>query len=148
MESLMRYISRTSRLSVLYRGARLEKYQLNGLHHTYILNICRNPGITQEKLAKLIFINKSNVARQLAVLEEQGYVTRAEDSNDRRQMLVYPTEKAEQVYPIIQGILNDWNTAILKDFSAEEQELLVRSMEKIMNRAKSVVDLLEEESTQ
>ena len=42
------------------------------MHHTYILNVCRNPGISQEALSQLIFVNKSNVARQLAVLEEKG----------------------------------------------------------------------------
>ena len=34
------------------------------------------PGISQKLLGQLIFVNKSNVARQLAVLEEKGYVRR------------------------------------------------------------------------
>lgn len=145
MESLMRYISRTSRLSSLYRSKKLQKYGLNGIHHTYILNICRNPGITQEQLAKLIFVNKSNVARQLAILEENGYVTRTPCQNDKRQILVFPTEKAVQIAPVVHAVLGDWNAAILEDFSPEEQKMLVQAMEKIMYKAKAVLDSLDGE---
>lgn len=145
MESLMRYISRTSRLSSLYRSKKLQKYGLNGIHHTYILNICRNPGITQEQLAKLIFVNKSNVARQLAILEENGYVTRTTCQNDKRQTLVFPTEKAVQIAPVVHAVLGDWNAAILEGFSPEEKEVLVQAMEKIMYKAKEVLDSLDGE---
>lgn len=148
MESLMRYINRTSRLSALYRSERLEKYGLSGMHHSYILHICRNPGVSQEKLAKLIYVNKSNVARQVASLESNGYVSRAPSPYDGREMLVYPTDKAHKVYPIIVDILKEWNTAIMEDFSEEEQAELVRAMEKIMHKAKNVLDDLPEKRQQ
>ncbi|MHB1367115.1 MAG: MarR family transcriptional regulator [Eubacteriales bacterium] len=34
----------------------------------------RNPRISQDKLAHLIYINKSIVTRQLITLEENGYI--------------------------------------------------------------------------
>lgn len=146
MELLMRYISRISRLADLYRSDKLEEYGLNGTHHSYILNLCRNPGISQEKLAQMIFVDKSNVARQLAVLEQKGYVTRSASTADRRQMLVFPTEKALQVYPVVMVVLRDWNAAILEDFTEEEQQALVESMKKIMDKAKTVLDSLTDEN--
>src|SRR5699024_1205899 len=101
MESLMRYINRTARLSTLYRNEKLKEYGLTGIHHTYILNICRNPGISQEKLAKMIYVNKSSVTRQLARLELKGYVKRIPSTSDKRELLIYPTEKTNEVYPIV-----------------------------------------------
>ena len=76
MEAIIRSINHIARLATLYREKELKKFGLGGMHHTYILNICRQPGISQEALAKKIFVNKSNVARQLAILEERGFVTR------------------------------------------------------------------------
>ena len=52
-------------------------------------------GISQEKLAKMIYINKSNVTRNLAVLEKNGYIERRPAENDKRVMLVFPTQKAQ-----------------------------------------------------
>ena len=59
MNSFMRCVSRTARCASLYRGEKLEKLGLNGCHHTYILAICRTPGISQEQLSRTIYINKS-----------------------------------------------------------------------------------------
>ncbi len=140
MEPIMRYINRTTRLGTLYRNEKLKKVELKGIHHSYILNICRNPGISQEKLAKLIFVNKSNVARQLAFLEKKGFIYRTPSPTDRRELLVYPTEKAHEVRPIVNDTLRYWNEAILEDFTPDEQEMLISAMKKIMDRSKKIVD--------
>lgn len=140
MEPIMRYINRTTRLGTLYRNEKLKKVELKGIHHSYILNICRNPGISQEKLAKLIFVNKSNVARQLAFLEKKGFIYRTPSPTDRRELLVYPTEKAHEARPIVNDTLRYWNEAILEDFTPDEQEMLISAMKKIMDRSKKIVD--------
>ena len=99
MDSFMRCVSRTARCAALYRGEQLESIGLNGGQHTYILNICRNPGVSQEQLSRLLYINKSNVARQLANLEQNGFVTRIPDTVDRRVLRVFPTQKALDACP-------------------------------------------------
>ena len=116
MESIIRSINHIARLASLYRERELKKYGLGPMHHTYILNVCRNPGISQEALGQLIFVNKSNVARQLAVLEEKGYVRRQTSSLDGRRQLIYPTEKALAMQPILQQLLKQWNEQALAGF--------------------------------
>lgn len=142
MPSLMRYINRTSRLGVLYRNEKLKAYGLKGIHHSYILNICQNPGISQEKLAQLIFVNKSTVTRQLASLEEKGYIYRSPSAHDGRELLVYPTDRAHEVYPFVGEVLREWNEALLEDFTPEEQEVLIGMMGRIMDKAKQEVTSL------
>lgn len=145
MKNVMRYIHRTARLSEMYRNERLKPYELAGIHHTYILNICRNPGVSQEELADIIFVNKSNVTRQLSILEKKGYVTREKSPTDGRKSVIYPTEKAKNVYPEIVSILQEWNNQLLEGFSEEEKEILSRSLPEIMNRAKQAMDQMEKE---
>lgn len=133
MESLMKYISRTSRCANLFRGDKVEG--LGGYQHIYILKICKHPGISQEQLAQMIYINKSNVTRQLSMLEQNGYITRKPCEKDRRIMEVYPTKKALEIYPQVQRISKDWNNGLIAEFSEEEQALLLSMMERVMNRA-------------
>lgn len=140
MEFLMRYINRTSRLSELYRMDKMEKYGLGGKHHTYILNICQNPGVSQDELASMIFVNKSNVARQLAFLEKKEYIRREKCAKDGRKMLVYPTDKAHKVYPEIIEILREWNDIILEDFTEEDKKVLAGGLKAILEKAKKATE--------
>ena len=135
MDSFMRCVSRTARCAGLYRGEKLESIGLNGGQHTYILNICRNPGVSQEQLSRLLYINKSNVARQLANLEQNGFVTRVPDGEDRRILRVYPTQKALDACPVVQKVLADWQNYVMADFTPEEREQLTGLMQRVVERA-------------
>ncbi len=135
MNSFMRCVSRTARCASLYRGEKLEKLGLNGCHHTYILAICRTPGISQEQLSRTIYINKSNVTRQLTFLEQNGFVTRTPDGEDRRIMRVYPTQKALDAYPVVLEVLEQWQDFVMEDLSPEEREELTRLMQRVNEKA-------------
>ncbi|MCE5234436.1 MAG: MarR family transcriptional regulator [Clostridiaceae bacterium] len=135
MEALMRFVDRTTRCAVIYRSEKLEAEGLNGCQHTYILNICREPGISQERLASRIYVNRSSVTRQLALLEQNGFVERRPSESDKRVMEVFPTQKAFDVYPRVREVLSEWNTALLEQFTPEERKLLSTMMERVMVKA-------------
>ena len=136
----MRCISRTARCSQLYRSERLEKVGLSGGQYVYISCACRSPGISQEQMSRQILINKSNVARQLASLEQNGFVRREPDAKDRRVMRVYPTERAMEVYPYIQQVLADWRHYLTEDFTDEEREQLDSLLERVLEKAAAYAD--------
>lgn len=144
MESLMKYINVIGRCAAQYRSEQLEQYGLNSRQHPYILHICRNPGISQEKLARAIYVNKSSVTRQLASLEQNGFIERTVSSTDKRAMLVYPTQKALEVFPIVRKVLAEWNQYITEDFNAEELELLLKMLQKVRDKATSYVETRDE----
>lgn len=140
MSSLMRCINVTARCGNLRRSEQLLPVGLTGNQHTYILNICRNPGITQDQLARMIYINKSNVARQAAQLEQAGFIERLVDEQDKRQMRLYPTQKAQDALPAISQALREWNDYLNAEFTEEQQAMLAQMMEKVMNRARAFID--------
>ena len=140
MSSLMRCINVTARCATLRRSEQLFPVGLTGGQHTYVLNICRNPGITQDQLAKMIYINKSNVARQVAQLEQAGFIERRVDKQDKRQMLLYPTQKAKDALPAISQALKEWNDYLNAEFTEDQRIMLEQMMEKVMNRAKAFID--------
>ena len=51
-----------------------------------MMRICRQPGWTQEELARDLNVHKSSVTRTLAALENGGWITRAPDPEDRRAL--------------------------------------------------------------
>lgn len=135
LETIIKYISKTWRCSILYRNDKLEDEGLNGYQHTYILRICENPGISQEQLAKMIYINKSNVTRQLALLEQNGFITRYPSEKDKRVMQVFPTQRSFDIYPKVYNLLSDWNSYLTEDFTEEERNQLYSMMKQVMNKA-------------
>lgn len=123
-----------------YRTELLAPMALKSCHASYLLEICACPGISQEQLARRIYINKSNVARQLAILEENGYVTRRPGEEDRRVMRVYPTEKAQAALPRIQEIMGNWEEAVAMGLTAAEREKLSDLLEDMTRRASALLE--------
>lgn len=82
-----------------------------------------------------MLVNKSNIARQVAVLEEAGFVERRSCSKDKRMIRLYPTEKALAMKDEILEMLSSWQAHLLQDLSEEELSTLEALLEKIRLRA-------------
>ena len=139
MPSLMRQINITSRCATLYRDRELCGTGLAGCHTPYLLTLYRRPGISQEELARSLNVNKSTVTRQLAAMEKEGYICREPSPDDRRSMLVYPTQKAHDLHNQLSGILRAWSGYLTADFTDEERETLSRLMNRVAQRAEAYV---------
>ena len=135
MTQIIRDMLEISRCGVQYRSDNLAQFGLKSIHASYLTEIASNPGISQDRLAKIICINKSNVARQVAVLEEDGFVRRVPSAADKRVMELYPTEKTLEILPRINEILMCWENCITHDLSEEEKELLTALLGKMSSRA-------------
>ncbi|MEN6314321.1 MAG: MarR family transcriptional regulator [Clostridiaceae bacterium] len=140
MGALMKYINRISRCSVLFRNGKLEHEGINGYQHVYIRNICMEPGISQDCLAKSIYVNKSSVTRQLTLLEQNGFITRTPSSKDKRVMQVFPTRKALDILPEIKRLSAEWESYITADLTEKEQSFFLSLLERMMEKAAEKVD--------
>lgn len=123
-----------------YRAEQLAPLELKSCHAGYLLEICACPGISQEQLSRRIYANKSNVARQLATLEESGYVERRPGEEDRRMMEVYPTEKALAALPKIQEIMDHWEREVAGSLSDQERQRLTALLEDMTRRAEGLLE--------
>ncbi len=144
MPSIMRMMNIISRCEGLYRTDKLKGTDLNAVHHSYIFAICKHPGISQDELARHICINKSNVTRNLAYLEQKGYVERRQSESDKRVTLVYPTDKMLAVLPSVRKTVREWNEYISENISEEELSAFKAVLERITERARDYADTREE----
>lgn len=146
MVSYMRCISVIARCAIQYRADRLTGSGIGGTQCPYILHICGTPGMTQEQLARAIYVNKSNVTRQLNQLEESGMIERRCDEIDRRVTRVYPTQKALELLPAVRAVMHQWNETIIEPLTEDERETLCALLERVMTRAKDTIDEMGRES--
>ena len=135
MPALMYHLTKISRVAAQYRTEQLAPLGLKACHGSYLQEICGRPGISQEQLAESICINKSNVARQAAALEEGGFIKRCCCDKDKRIMRLYPTEKTLALMPEIDRIMYSWQDLLTQDLSEAEQDLLATMLQKMKSRA-------------
>lgn len=135
MSQIIRDITEIARCGAQYRTEVLAPLGLKSCHASYLLEICANPGISQDKLAARICINKSNVARQVAILEEDGFLIRTPSTQDKRIMQLYPTEKTLEILPQISPILRQWEACLTADVSDEERAILEKVLERMKDKA-------------
>ena len=140
MSQIIRDITEIARCGAQYRADLLAPLGLKGCHASYLTEICAQPGISQDQLAKRICINKSNVARQAATLEEEGFLTRIPSPTDKRIMELHPTQKTLDLLPEISCVLKRWEGCITGDLSQEELDLLATLLAKMKSRAGDYMD--------
>lgn len=134
-------ISIIERSNILYRNEVFKDYGLKGYQANYLLEIKRNPGISQEQLTKDMHIDKSNVARGLMNLSELGYITRIQDANDMRFILLYPTETGIALATKVGDIFKLQRNYLLQDFDENEQLKLMEYLEKLKIRAAELLEI-------
>lgn len=140
MVKFMGRLGEVWRCAGLYRMKEYEQFGIGPWQDSYLICVCEYPGITQEAIAKRIYVHKSNVARQIGALEEHGFVTRAPDPADRRNLCVFPTEKAFAAREHIRSVRAAWNARVLEGLSEEEQKTLAALLERLAENAKRVVE--------
>lgn len=135
MSDISRDITEIARCCAQYKVDMLSPMGLKGCHASYLSEICACPGISQDKLAQKICINKSNVARQAAILEEDGFIIRKPSESDKRCMELYPTEKTLELMPRITGILECWDQCLTQELTDEEITMVTAILERMKEKA-------------
>lgn len=135
MPYIVKTMNEIVRCGMQYRNEQLAPFGLKSSHASYLLEICRSPGISQDTLAKRICFNKSNIARQIAVLEEGGFVRRKPGAEDKRVMELYPTEKTLELMPQIRQVLRSWRSYLMEGLSEEEIAVLDKALTSMRSRA-------------
>lgn len=144
MSQLVKDVTEIARCGAQYRTDRMSPMGLKGCHASYLEEICANPGISQDKLAQRICINKSNVARQVVALEEDGFITRVPSQSDKRIMELFPTEKTLALLPKIKQMLLCWENWLTQDLTEEETRLLAGALKKMKERASACMECMDE----
>ncbi len=142
MATIMRKMNVISRCEAIYRSQK-SSLGLPGIYHSYVFAICREPGQSQDALAKHLCVNKSSVTRHLSCLEKEGYIERVVSKEDKRETLVYPTQKMLDILPEVTAITKQWNTLVADGISDDELEIFNKIMDRMLERSIEIINMEE-----
>ncbi len=132
-----KYISQIYRKGNAFFSKKFEKYSIGSGQFMFLANLYRNNGLNQEELAEILNIDKGTTARAIKKLEEEGFIKREKDENDKRAYKLYVTQKAENIKEEIFEILREWEEILLCDLS-EEEVIIIKSLLKKISNSKCI----------
>ena len=137
MNNMMRKLIKIERITKKYKNYAVKDMEINGRDSEFLICIAHDEGMTQEKLAERLCIDKSAVTRRMSSLTEMGYVERRKNPDDKRSIQLFLTPKSKEIISQMRSIGINWNNYLMSDLTNEEQELLDIFLEKVKKRAES-----------
>jgi len=133
------FISIIHRTRMIYINDKIKELGLTAGQYPFFMELSHNEGITQDDIANLFHIDKGTVARALRKLEDNKFIYREIDPENRRRYLIYLTEKGKDTIPQVKSIDKEWENLVCSEFSNDEnsrlleilQELVINSLEKV-----------------
>lgn len=99
-----------------------------------ILNIIdeHNGDIHQRDIAKMLFKDRANTGKMLNKLEEKGYISRKEETRNKRQVnILTVTKEGQEIIKIIRSEISPIFERIEKRISKEDENIAKRHMQNI-----------------
>ncbi len=93
----------------------------------YIMFIYDNPGCSQDDLVNMFGQSKGNIAKTLRKLEDQGFIQREVNPENRRKYMLNTTEKGRNLVPEYRKISKQWEMEV--GITEEDIELKKRIKE-------------------
>lgn len=122
MKEILREIGIIARALDSISNIEFKEYDLTKGQYLYLVRICEEPGIIQEKLAEMIKVDRTTAARAIKKLELHGFIEKKDDPVNKKIKKLFPTDKGEAVYPMIKREHDYSNQVALDGFSEEEVE--------------------------
>lgn len=101
MKEILREIGMIARALDSISNIEFTEFDLTKRQYLYLVRLCENPGIIQEKLAEMIKVDRTTAARAIKKLEIQGFIKKKNDEENKKIKKLYATDKGEKVYPFL-----------------------------------------------
>ncbi len=131
MKEILREIGMIARALDSISNIEFKEYDLTKGQYLYLVRICENPGIIQEKVAEMIKVDRTTAARAIKKLEINGFIVKKEDKHNKKIKKLFPTEKGKTVYPFIKRENDHSNSVALAGFSERETESLFNLLQRV-----------------
>jgi DNA-binding MarR family transcriptional regulator len=131
MREILREIGMIARALDSISNIEFKEYDLTKGQYLYLVRICENPGIIQEKLAEMIKVDRTTAARAIKKLEIQGFIEKRDDEINKKIKKLFPTERGEKVYPFLKREGEYSNMVALSGFSAGETETFFHLLQRV-----------------
>jgi DNA-binding MarR family transcriptional regulator len=131
MKEILREIGMIARALDSISNIEFKEYDLTKGQYLYLVRICENPGIIQEKLVEMIKVDRTTASRSIRKLEMNGFIEKRDDLQNQKINRLFPTDKGKNVYPFIKRENDYSNMVALAGFSEKEVETIFTLLQKV-----------------
>lgn len=131
MKDILRDIGVISRALDSISNIEFKEIDLAKGQFVYLVRIYENPGIIQEQLVEMLKIDRATASRAISNLEKNGLIIKKSGENNKKNKLLFATDKGEALYPFIIRENEYSNAVALKDFSEEEIKTLTDMLKRV-----------------
>lgn len=131
MTEILRELGMIARALDSISNIEFKEYDLTKGQYSYLVRICENPGIIQEKVAGMIKVDRTTAARAIKNLETNGFIEKTADRHNKKIKKLFPTEKGKNIYPFIIRENNYSNSVALEGFSDKEAETMFYLLQRV-----------------
>jgi DNA-binding MarR family transcriptional regulator len=131
MQEILREIGMIARALDSISNIEFKEYDLTKGQYLYLVRLCENPGIIQEKLAEMIKVDRTTAARAIKKLEMNGFIEKKEDKHNKKIKKLFPTDKGNKVYPFIKRENEYSNLVALEGFSKSEVQSIFNLLQRV-----------------
>lgn len=131
MKEILREIGMIARALDSISNIEFKEFELTKGQYLYLVRICENPGIIQEKVAEMIKVDRTTAARAIKKLEMNGFIEKKDDQHNKKINRLFPTEKGKTVYPLIKRENDYSNTVALEGLSEKEVDTIFNLLQRV-----------------
>jgi DNA-binding MarR family transcriptional regulator len=131
VEDILREIGSISRMLESIANIEFKEVQLSKGQYIYLVRIFENEGIIPERLAERIKVDRTTLSRAVKKLEENGFILKESDKENKKIKHLYTTAKGKQAVQLIIRENNYSNKVAIQQLSALERKNLAEMLKKI-----------------
>ncbi len=96
MTDILREIGMIARALDSISNIEFKELDLTKGQYLYLVRICENPGVIQEKVAEMIKVDRTTAARAIKKLEIQGFIEKRPDDQNKKIKSCFRLKKGER----------------------------------------------------
>jgi DNA-binding MarR family transcriptional regulator len=117
-----------------------DRFQITRAEWRVLAALGANNGMAAKDIAAYSTLDKMQVSRAVARLEEAGLITRATDDADRRAKILTLTASGRALFHKIVPLAQAREDYLLEDLDPQERAALDKAMAKVLNRAQGLIE--------
>lgn len=110
-------------------------YDITYSEYVILMELYLGDGVSQDELVQRLTADKGLVARTSKSLEGKGFISRRQDTADKRLKRLYLTTQGEALRHPLQEILQAWIEALREGLDEETLATVIKGLEQIARKA-------------
>ena len=127
------------RLGIAYSRARINNPELSTVQYKVCVTIYNNPGLSQDAVARDLGMDKSSIAKLISKLMEDDVVRRDVNPKDRREYMLYLTDKGLALTEEILHYLFEWEDNLCRNIGIEHS-VMHEQLEALIKEAEALAE--------